>query len=164
MGTMSKLSRVCSFLMAFLFAYSASVQLNDPDWYLWFPLYSLACLVNLIDNTSLKSKVVRVMGRASLWLGLFLYIRVVVEDYRHGIAGFWSVDLRERVVREKIGSGLVVSSMMLQLVASKPVRKKPSDPAAGNTALVDVGMVALVGMSYGLSFIFFAYHKDEMKT
>ncbi|KAI4319752.1 hypothetical protein MLD38_033314 [Melastoma candidum] len=42
----------------------------------------------------------------ALWLGLFLFVRVVAEDYRHRIAGFWSVDLRERVVRDKIGSGL----------------------------------------------------------
>lgn len=41
-----------------------------------------------------------------------------MEGYRHKIAGFWSLDMRERVVREKFGSGLVVFSMFLHLEAT----------------------------------------------
>lgn len=40
-----------------------------------------------------------------IWVGIFLFIKLVLED------GFWSLDLRDRVVREKVGSGLVISSM-----------------------------------------------------
>ena len=42
-----------------------------------------------------------------------------MEDMLNNISGFWSMDLSERVVREKIGSGLVIISMILQLIASK---------------------------------------------
>lgn len=48
-----------------------------------------------------------------------MYVKVVLEDFVYGIAGFWSLDLSERVVREKIGSILVVISMILYIEASK---------------------------------------------
>ena len=54
-----------------------------------------------------------------------------MEDFVNEIAGFWSLNLSERVVREKIGSGLVVISLILQLEASlvpeDPMRKKKRD-------------------------------------
>lgn len=50
------------------------------------------------------------------------------EGYAYGEAGFWSLDLSQRVVREKMGSGLVLISMILQLkgslVAKDPTRRK----------------------------------------
>lgn len=49
---------------------------------------------------------------------MFLFIKVAVEDFVYGIAGFWSLDLKEKVVREKFGSGFVVNSMYLQLQAA----------------------------------------------
>lgn len=55
------------------------------------------------------------MAKLALFLGIFLFIKVVFEDLRDGVSGIWSVDMRERVVREKIGSGLVIGSMILQL-------------------------------------------------
>lgn len=42
-----------------------------------------------------------------------------MEDIRNNISGLLSMDLSERVIREKIGSGLVVISMILQLIASE---------------------------------------------
>ena len=54
-----------------------------------------------------------------------MYVKVVLEDLVYGIAGFWSLDLSERVVREKIGSILVVMSTILQMEASK-VQNDPS--------------------------------------
>ncbi|WJX95328.1 hypothetical protein P8452_76663 [Trifolium repens] len=94
--------------MSTLFAYSASVQLNDHDWYFWFPLYSR----------------------------------------------FWSLDLSERVVREKIGSILVVISTILQLKAASNVQKDISN-------IVKYGMLILVIFSYMLPFIFFVILKEK---
>jgi hypothetical protein len=59
----------------------------------------------------------RLIARMSLLLGIFLFIKVVIEDFVNGTAGFWSLDLSIRVVREKTGSGLVVISLILQLEA-----------------------------------------------
>ncbi|KAK7359935.1 hypothetical protein VNO77_01904 [Canavalia gladiata] len=118
MATSRKLFNLCSFLMATLFAYSASVQLNDPNWYFWFPLYSCACLINL-TNGIVSRKLNRPIATITLWVGLLLYIKVVLEDFVYEIAGFWSLDLSQRVVREKIGSMLVVISIILQIEASK---------------------------------------------
>ncbi|PIA55594.1 hypothetical protein AQUCO_00700121v1 [Aquilegia coerulea] len=119
----TKLFKSCSLLMAFLFAYSASVQFNDPvrvlhdysDWYLWFPLYASACVVNLLLHNIFKT--CKTIAKVAFWLGVFLFVKVVIEDYVNELAGFWSLDLEERVVREKIGSGLVVISMLLHLEA-----------------------------------------------
>jgi hypothetical protein len=51
----------------------------------------------------------------------------VIEDFVYEIAGFWSLDLSERVVREKIGSILVVISTILQLKAASNVQKDISN-------------------------------------
>jgi len=51
----------------------------------------------------------------------------VVEDYVYEIAGFWSLDLSERFVREKVGSILVVISIILQMEAASDVQKDISN-------------------------------------
>ncbi|KAK3000519.1 hypothetical protein RJ639_020803 [Escallonia herrerae] len=112
------LFRWCSLLMASLFALSASFQLDDPDWYLWLPLYATACVVNLV-NGFFSHKINQQVVNFALWLGVVLFTKVLLEDMVHGMAGFWSLDMRERVVREKFGSGLVISCMFLQSKASK---------------------------------------------
>lgn len=66
-----------------------------------------------------------------LWVGILLYIKVVLEDFVYGIAGFWSLDLSERVVREKIGSILVVISTILQMEASN-VQNHPENKMERN--------------------------------
>ncbi|XP_070670575.1 uncharacterized protein [Malus domestica] len=79
MAAITKLYTLCSLLMASLFAYSASVQLNDPDWYFWFPLYFGACFVNLVI-WAVSSKAIKQVAEAALWLGIFLFIKVTAES------------------------------------------------------------------------------------
>ncbi|XP_015949811.1 uncharacterized protein LOC107474663 isoform X1 [Arachis duranensis] len=155
-STTTSLFSLCSLLMAILFAYSASVQLNDPDWYFWFPLYSCACIVNL-TNGVVSTKLRRKIGIITLCSGILLYLKVVLEDVVYGIAGFWSLDLSERVVREKIGSILVVMSMILQMEAFK-VQTRVKE----FSNMVKYGMLILVGFSYMLPLIFFVVLKGEM--
>ncbi|KAF3438850.1 hypothetical protein FNV43_RR17125 [Rhamnella rubrinervis] len=155
MAAPTNLYSLCSLLMATLFAYSASVQLNDPDWYFWFPLYSGACIVNLL-NWIVSTRTISHVASAALWLGIYLFIKVVVEDFMDATSGFWSLDLSERVIREKAGSGLVVISMVLQLIVSSSPRV--STPGFNNIKLpryVEHGMAILVGFGYGLPFAFF---------
>ncbi|CAN4079585.1 unnamed protein product [Withania somnifera] len=140
-----------SILMAFLFALSASFQFNDPDWYFWFPLYALACLVNIVNGFTKIAKITRCIGT-------ILFLKVVIEDvcFHQGISGIWSFDTRERVVREKLGSVLVILSMSLQLQKGN----------ADNTTLsshVEFGQSILVAIGYALSFAFFLFSKPEMK-
>lgn len=58
------------------------------------------------------------MTRIALSLGLFLFVKVITEDVITERVGILSLDLTHRVVREKIGSGLVIASMVLQVQAS----------------------------------------------
>ncbi|KFK32717.1 hypothetical protein AALP_AA6G279500 [Arabis alpina] len=122
--------------MALLFAYSASVQLNDPDWYFWFPLYTLACVVNLINckRISKSTRIKQITGTALI------------------------LDLTHRVVREKIGSGLVIASMVLQQRASSSSSKQPKEKN-----YIDFGVTATVIFGYGLPFWFFTIQKGEIK-
>lgn len=94
------------------------------------------------------------VARVSLLLGLFLFIKVVMEDFVNEIAGFWSLNLSERVVREKIGSGLVVISLILQLEASlvpeDPMRKKKRD----STKFFDYGETNFWFFFFSLFFLF----------
>ncbi|XP_057746497.1 uncharacterized protein LOC130965751 isoform X1 [Arachis stenosperma] len=161
-STTTSLFSLCSLLMAILFAYSASVQLNDPDWYFWFPLYSCACIVNL-TNGVVSTKLRRKIGIITLCSGILLYLKVVLEDVVYGIAGFWSLDLSERVVREKIGSILVVMSMILQMEAFKVQTNNTLKTRVKEFSnMVKYGMLILVGFSYMLPLIFFVVLKGEM--
>ncbi|XP_022886754.1 uncharacterized protein LOC111402608 isoform X1 [Olea europaea var. sylvestris] len=164
MAAVSNLSlRFCSMLMAFHFALSAYFQLNDPgqfqlfsDWYFWFPLYAVACVVNLVNGVKTEEKR-RKMAKFAVWLGMFLFIKVIIEDFVDEITGFWSFDMRERVVREKLGSGLVVGSMLMQLESLA----RPPHPSC--TQVAKLGMPILVGISYSLSLFFFVFQRREMK-
>jgi len=142
---------LCSLFMGILFAYSASVQLNDPgaleflslqsspypfmyqiwkltqlfffpDWYCWFPVYALASGVNLLHMNftwrAINQGVVLILCG-----GILLLIKVLVEAQVYGLSGFWCMDMRERIVREKIGSGLVVLSMSLHLRSSASLQQ-----------------------------------------
>ncbi|GFQ01916.1 hypothetical protein PHJA_002335500 [Phtheirospermum japonicum] len=113
---------ICNLLMASLFALSACFQFNDSDWYFWIPLYATACIVNLVKWAKKPNSRMRKMAKFALWLGIFLFIKVSIEDFSEGttIAGFWSLNMRERIVREKFGSGLVISSIFLLLQNSNP--------------------------------------------
>ncbi|XP_009776606.1 uncharacterized protein LOC107813525 [Nicotiana tabacum] len=153
-ATRISVSSCPSLLMAFLFALSASFQFNDPDWYLWFPLYAMACLVNMVNGVPKVTKTAKI----ALLMGIILFLKVVIEDVRfhQGITGLWSFDMRERVVREKLGSGLVILSMSLQLLKSDI-----NNPSLANH--VEFGQSMLVAIGYGLSVAFFLFSKPEMK-
>ncbi|XP_034682528.1 uncharacterized protein LOC117912147 isoform X2 [Vitis riparia] len=137
MATPTKLFSLCSLLMASLFAWSSSVQFDDPDWYFWFPLYASACGVNLING----------IGALSL------------KPIR-----FWSLDLKEKVVREKFGSGFVVNSMYLQLQAASVQKDYVKRKEKKVPRYVECGMAILVVASYGMSYGFFVLQKGEMKS
>lgn len=78
-------------------------------------------------NWKLSSTIVSTYtAKFALWLGIVLFVKVVIEDFVKGVAGFCSLDLTERVVREKIGSGLVVISMILHLKSSS-LQTDPKD-------------------------------------
>ncbi|KAK9136416.1 hypothetical protein Syun_015746 [Stephania yunnanensis] len=162
MAKPTKLFALSSLSMASLFAYSASVQLNDPDWYFWFPLYAFASTVNILNCTSPSKIVNKVVANTALWLGVFLFVKVVIEDFLYELAGFWSLDLGKRVVREKVGSGLVVISMFLQLKASTTSIERLKKKKSGATVnWVEYGMVLLVGFSYGLPVVFYVLLKGD---
>lgn len=89
------------------------------DWYFWLPLYSSAFLVNLLKGIPSKKRTLNLVAQLTLVGGNLLFVKVVIEALiSGGLSAFWSMDMRERVVREKVGSGLVVLSMLLHLKAS----------------------------------------------
>ncbi|KAK6152673.1 hypothetical protein DH2020_012312 [Rehmannia glutinosa] len=157
MDAVSKTSLLgaCNLLMATLFALSTCFQFDDSDWYFWIPLYATACIVNLVNWSKPNSRM-RKLAKFAFWLGLFLFIKVSIEDFVKGTDGFWSTDMKERIVREKFGSGLVIISMFLFLQNSSNSNSHP-------TQVTKYGMPILVGIAYGLSFVFFAFQHDEMK-
>ncbi|XP_048233394.1 uncharacterized protein LOC8260590 [Ricinus communis] len=156
----------CSTLMAAVFAYSASVQLNDLDWYFWFPLYACASLVNLVNWAISSKTIVRQIAKVTILLGIFLFLKVVIEGFVSGKTGFWSLDLSERVAREKTGSGLVIISLILHLEASSEPKQSSSRKDGnkkGFPTCVEYGMAILVTFSFGLPFIFFVVKNGEMR-
>ncbi|KAJ4762584.1 Transmembrane protein 220 [Rhynchospora pubera] len=164
----SRIFSSCSLLMSLLFFYSALVQFNDPDWYFWLPLYSSAFLVNLLNmRIPTKSKTLTLVARLTLVGGNLLFVKVVIEALAlSGFSAFWSINMRERVVREKVGSGLVVLSMLLHLKASSTTSTNQKKISKRNqvSALPEAGMALLAVLSYGLSIYAFGFiNKEEMK-
>ncbi|ERN04389.1 transmembrane protein 220 isoform X1 [Amborella trichopoda] len=159
MGISSKPSLLfssCSLLMAALFAYSASVQLNDPDWYFWFSLYTFATLVNLLKSCR-RSRTSDILAPVSLLGAIILFVKVVVEAFADDLLEVFSLDMEKKVVREKLGSGFVIVSMFLHVNAScKPVKNKREKVGRS----IDLGMLLLVVISYGLSLGFFLLVKE----
>ncbi|BBH07865.1 hypothetical protein Prudu_019913 [Prunus dulcis] len=136
-------------------SYCKLTKLKKPaDWYFWFSLYGGACVVNLV-NWAISSKAIKHVAEGALWLGIFLFIRVIAESTLvDGVSGFWSLDLSERVIREKIGSGLLTASSL----EAPPHKQQSKFPR-----YVEYGMAILVGFSYGLPFVFFVVQKGELK-
>jgi hypothetical protein len=65
---------------------------------------------------SSKKKTLNLVAKLTLVGGNLLFVKVVIEaQLLSGLLAIWSMDMRERVVREKVGSGLVVLSMFLHL-------------------------------------------------
>ncbi|KAJ3697603.1 hypothetical protein LUZ61_001308 [Rhynchospora tenuis] len=164
----SRIFSSCSLLMSLLFFYSALVQFNDPDWYFWLPLYSSAFLVNLLNmRIPWKSKALTLVAQLTLVGGNLLFVKVVIEALvSSGFSAFWSMDMRERVVREKVGSGLVVLSMLLHLKTSATTSTNQAKFSKRNQvlALPEAGMALLAVLSYGLSIYVFGFiNKEEMK-
>ncbi|KAL2642225.1 hypothetical protein R1flu_009812 [Riccia fluitans] len=106
---------VSSFILAIVCAYSASVQLNDIDWYFWLPLYSLACFVCLANAMARFNAVSRILSHVGIICGSVLLVKVVLQGcYQDRIfrwKNFMSVDMNQKLVREKFGSLLVCVSM-----------------------------------------------------
>lgn len=151
--------------MAVLFIASASVQFNDQDWYFWIPLYGCAAYVHLVSCWSrLPLTAVRGISKVALCQGQILLSKVLLEYDFRDIAGMLSLDMRDRVVREKFGCVLVIISMILQLSALEwfhqdhSRRKNMQVPES-----IIYGTLILVGISYGLSLVFLMYPEEEIK-
>ncbi|KAI5072170.1 hypothetical protein GOP47_0012276 [Adiantum capillus-veneris] len=97
--------------MAALFAYSASVQLDDVDWYWWLPFYASASLISFAHGFAHARYLLWAL--LNMFFGLLLFIKVILEAAP--IGAMLSLDMNERVVREKLGSFLVIAAMALQL-------------------------------------------------
>ncbi|KAJ8485820.1 hypothetical protein OPV22_018305 [Ensete ventricosum] len=134
--------------MSLLFAYSASVQLDDPDWYFWFPLYAFAFGINLLHCGFTSNSLSR-SAMLVLCAGILLLAKVIVEGYVKGVAGLWSLNMRERVVREKLGSGLVVVSMLLQLKASRASEEAKKGRGEEAARSAESGIICRDGDSCG---------------
>lgn len=85
-------------------------------------------------------------------MGTILFLKVVIEDvvFHQGISGIWSFDMGERVVREKIGSGLVILSMSLLLRKGNPNNTTFSN----HVEFGNFSTPPLVWFSYGYSMLF----------
>jgi len=152
MGSSRRFSICCAF-MGILFAFSASVQLNDQDWYLWLPLYSLASAVNMMAVVNMnRARWSRDIVDITFWLGLTLFVKVVLEaclwetnalKWRE----FLSLDMERKLVREKLGSGQVIISMWLHSKASLSSQNVRSR--------IELGMILLFAVNGCLCLLFF---------
>ncbi|CAM6097731.1 unnamed protein product [Calypogeia fissa] len=154
-GRPSRSCSVCSLLLSVLFAYSASVQLNDHDWYIWLPFYTLACLVCLAHAFQFSAA-----SRLSAFVGLvggsLLFIKVVLEGCFRDEVFSWtdlvSLDMEQTLVREKLGSLIVCLALWLELEVSKLAVGENS----WSLASLHTGMFLLVSASIGLCAVYCA--------
>ncbi|KAH9613752.1 hypothetical protein KSS87_017199, partial [Heliosperma pusillum] len=164
---MANLYLICSLLMAALFIISTCAQFDDPDWYLWIPVYAGAAFVNLMNLIgSGSSKITTNIGTFILGAGECLLSKVILEHFtgESVSVGILSMNMRERVVREKFGSALVILCMILQVSAGTEFQKDPAKKTKMDVASpTKYGMAILVCIGYGLSAVFLMFHVTEMK-
>lgn len=93
-----------------------------------------------------KKRILNLVAQLTLVGGNLLFVKVVIEALiLGGLSAFWSMDMRERVMREKVGSGLVVLSMLLHLKASSTTSTDQTKFAKRNkkSAFSQVGEVPI---------------------
>lgn len=88
------------------FLYFAYLQLNDPDPYLWFPIYAVVAAIAL---ASLFRKVPRFVG----WILIPIYLALAVYYFTQ--APYFGMEVEE--VREYLG--LVIASAALGVLIFK---------------------------------------------
>ncbi|TGL37716.1 transmembrane 220 family protein [Leptospira perdikensis] len=88
------------------FLYFAYLQLNDPDPYLWFPIYAFVAIVAL---ASLFRKIPRFVGF------ILIPIYLVLAGYYFTQTPYWGMEVEE--VREFFG--LLIASAALTLLVFK---------------------------------------------
>ncbi|KAI3883474.1 hypothetical protein MKW92_037265 [Papaver armeniacum] len=173
--TEPKVFTISSLLMVFLFAHYASFQIlpipkpsfiyfRVTNWYFWLPLYTFAFAVNMINISTYKqSQEIKNIAKLDLLLGIFLFLKVVIEDYVYELASFSSMHFSQRVLREKTGIGLVVILMLLQLLSSSDQSTKGNTKIKVVPRYVNYGMTLLVILSYVIPLVFFVFLKREIK-
>ncbi|KAL3695633.1 hypothetical protein R1sor_009709 [Riccia sorocarpa] len=146
---------ISSSILAVVFAYSASVQLNDIDWYFWLPLYSLACFVCLATTTARFAALGRILSDTGLFCSSILFLKVVLEGcHQEGVISwkkFISLDMNQRLVREKLGSLLVCVSMC----SCRGARKNQQEQAVRSGAFFQSGRRLLAVITICLSVAYF---------
>ncbi|KAL9229431.1 hypothetical protein vseg_004897 [Gypsophila vaccaria] len=156
---MGNLFIICSILMSTLFVIFASVQFNDPGWYVWIPLYAGAAYVNQMNVVGLVSyKRTLNVGNIVLFHGQFLLSQVILEG---GLVRMLSMDLSDRVVRQMFGGVLVSICMIFQISASGSFDRDPEKQVRMEVApATKHGMAMLVCIGYGLSAVFLLSESD----
>jgi len=113
----ASLSKIASAIMMLFFCYGACVQLNDPDWLFWFPLWSCAALASFLyaeDNYNLKKTsfhlALAVMVHAAALLGWRVLCSFLRPGHCQGSLGS-TFSVNSEVGRENIGSSIIISWM-----------------------------------------------------
>ena len=81
------------------------------DWYFWLPLYASASIVSFMHT--LAPKKYPLWTILTLLFGILLFFKVIIEAIE--MDALFSMDMQQRIVREKWGSFLVAYAMALQL-------------------------------------------------
>ena len=119
----TKVGPTVSTLVWILFSFSPICL----GWLAWILLYTSAAYVNLTSCIKrLPLKWAAGISKLTGFHAQFLLSQVMLDDNFHGKAGLWSLDMREKLVREKLGCILVIISMILQTSAIELFRRDPS--------------------------------------
>ncbi len=94
------MTKVGQLLMGFFFLYSAIVQLNDPDAYLYFSLYGISAFVAIADVFEYNFYLLGFsMYCCTSWLLVDMFKNTPVQNY---------YDLQKEVGREQSGMTILV--------------------------------------------------------
>lgn len=128
------------FLVLFLF--SAAVQYNDPDPYLWIPLYLFGALICYLALRKRFVPALYIIG----WVVYIPYAVFLFFD-KHGVLSWWSKHDAENIAqsmkatkpwieetREFIGLMLLIIVLLINWLWLRRLRMKYHESAAGSIA------------------------------
>lgn len=109
-------------IIALLFIIFAAVQYNDPDFYIWVPLYGVIAIVAIMWDRGWRNKKVLFALSLMFFLGMCFYIPDVIYWVLEGtpsIAGSMKAESPFiEFVREFFGLGICLTALTLYLRAA----------------------------------------------
>ena len=110
-------------IIIIVYFFFALLQVNDPDWYLWIPIYLYVCVLFALSMYGIRRRYLIYIGILAYLTGIILYIPDIINWERLGfpsIVGSMEAETPYiELTREFFGLVLCLFAMLFLFVPAK---------------------------------------------